>query len=174
MTYATRTTRLAMLGAAALLLPLPLAAQASGQPSNKPARSPKASVAHTVPSSDVATWGVRPGEESWVDVPDMPGAMMLSLTAGPAGPYAVRLRFPDGYEIRSHAHGARLMVTVLEGTYRLGFGKTVDETQTVDFPAGSYIIVPANIPHFAWTEGETVLQVVSERPIKLDWGAGTM
>lgn len=169
MSYSPRGLRWAFLGAVALLAPLPLAAQADGHPSNLPQRASK-NLYHA-PASTVATWGVRPEEVTWVAVPQMPGVEAAALQSGPEGPYVVRLKFPDGYAVRAHHHGAQLLLTVLEGSYKLGFGTSPDPESTVTYPAGSYAVVPAGVSHFAWTEGETVVQVASVRPIKLDWVA---
>lgn len=162
--------------AAALLVPASVAAQASGPPMETVTKTPSTATARqtaranleTVTAEDVASWGVMPADMSWIAAPDMPGVQVAYLLSTPGSPYVVRMKLPDRYAVRAHKHGSRLLVTVLEGTYRLGFGKQVDEANTVAFPAGSYVMIPANVPHYAWTEGQTILQIVSNAEVKFE------
>jgi len=83
-----------------------------------------------------------------------------------------RLKFPDGYALEAHRHDNRELVTVLSGTYRLGFGSKPDRSKTVAFPAGSYVVIPAGVPHYAFMDGPTVLQVSGDGPMDFDWKLG--
>ncbi len=65
-----------------------------------------------------------------------------------------------------HVHPTTEQVVVLEGIYFAGFGDTVDKRKAVALPAGSFLLIPAGEPHFAWTEGPVVVQVYAEGP----WG----
>jgi len=169
MTYATLSRPAALLGAVALLLPVSLAGQ-EAYPETMTARQKAALELDKMTPEDVAHWGVQPGAMGWIDDPDVPGIQVTYLLAEPmGGPFVFRLRFPDGFDLQSHAHPKRRLVTVLEGTYHVGFGDTPDREKTALFPAGSYFVLPAGVPHFAWSEGETVLEVVGSGNIRFDW-----
>jgi len=51
-------------------------------------------------------------------------------------------------------------VTVIEGTWYLGKGTKFDSAKLTGYPAGSFIIIPAGVPHFvAAKEGTVVVQL---------------
>ena len=57
-------------------------------------------------------------------------------------------------------------VTVLAGTLNMGMGDAFDASATKALPAGSFLVMPKGTRHFAFTTGETILQVHSIGP----WG----
>lgn len=120
---------------------------------------------------DVASLGVRPGELGWLDLDDLPGVQVMYLLGDQSGnnPYTLRLKFPAGYELKPHQHHHRRYITVLQGTYVVGFGRTADRARTVEFPVGSYVMIPRNISHFAWADGETVIQVHGNGSFGREW-----
>jgi quercetin dioxygenase-like cupin family protein len=51
-------------------------------------------------------------------------------------------------------------VTVIEGTWYLGEGKRFDPAKLKGYPAGSFIVIPAGVPHFvAAQEGAVTVQL---------------
>ncbi|HKK07980.1 MAG TPA: cupin domain-containing protein [Gemmatimonadota bacterium] len=169
MTCATLSRLGTLLGVLALALPASLAAQ-EAYPETMTARQKAALELDKITPEDVAHWGVRPGAIGWIEDPDVAGIQVTYLLAEPTGgPYVFRLKLPDGFDLESHAHPRRRLVTVLQGTYHVGFGDTPDRAKTAAFPAGSYFVIPAAVPHFAWSEGETVLEVVGSGNIRFDW-----
>ena len=105
---------------------------------------------------------VAPADLKWVDAPPSlpPGAKIAVIHGDPskAGLYAIRLKVPADYKILPHRHPVDGHATVLSGTLYFGLGEKFDAEKGKAFPAGSFIIVPAETPHFAWTKEETVLQ----------------
>jgi hypothetical protein len=89
------------------------------------------------------------------------GAMMVVLEGDPTqpGPFTMRLRFPDGFQVLPHWHTQMEHATVLAGVLHLGMGEKFDRAATRPLPAGSFGFWPAGTRHFAWAEGETVLQL---------------
>lgn len=75
------------------------------------------------------------------------------------GPFAMRVRFPDGFVIAPHRHGGAEVLTVLSGTFVLGLGEDARTGEMRPLPAGSFAAMPAGTPHFARTEGTTVIQL---------------
>jgi len=80
------------------------------------------------------------------------------------GPFVTRAKMPDGYRIMPHTHPKDERVTVLSGTLHMGVGETFDEKSARAMPAGSYGRTAAGERHFAYTNGETVIQVHGTGP----------
>ncbi len=80
--------------------------------------------------------------------------------------YAFRTKLPDGYMIPPHFHPADEHITVISGTFNMGMGDRFDRKKTKAMTAGSFIVMPKRCHHFAWTKGETVIQVHAIGP----WG----
>ena len=76
------------------------------------------------------------------------------------GDWIDRVRIPGGSRVRAHTHPDDEVVTVIEGTWYLGLGDRFDETQLKAYPAGSFIVIPADLPHFLATrEGPVIVQL---------------
>ena len=105
----------------------------------------------------------RPADVQWKDGPaSLPaGARFVVLEGDPAkdGQFTMRLRLPDGYRIPPHYHGGVEHVTVVSGTFHVGMGATFDKAAAKPMPAGTFGYWPPPMRHFAWAEGETVLQL---------------
>ena len=94
------------------------------------------------------------------------GASMVVLEGDPAkaGPFTMRLRFPDGYVVNPHYHSQIEHVTVIAGTLHFGMGAKFDRAETRPMPAGSFGYWPIGMKHFAWAQGETTLQLHGTGP----------
>ncbi len=58
---------------------------------------------------------------------------------------------------------------MLSGTYWSGVGETFDATRLEVFPAGSFYVIPAGLPHFsAVLEGEVEFQEAGVGPSSHD------
>lgn len=61
---------------------------------------------------------------------------------------------------RAHTHPHDELVTVIEGTWYLGQGERFDTAKLKAYPAGSFIVIPAGVPHFvAAKDGIVVVQL---------------
>lgn len=49
----------------------------------------------------------------------------------------------------------------MEGTWYLGIGERFDEASLKAYPAGSFILIPAGVPHFLATRDDPVIVQVS-------------
>src|SRR6266699_3609799 len=87
------------------------------------------------------------------------GARMAVVQGDPsqAGMFTVRLEFPAGYRLAPHFHPTDEVVTVISGTFRVGMGDSLDASHVTVLPAGSFIIAPANMHHYAIARGKTVV-----------------
>lgn len=85
------------------------------------------------------------------------------------GAFTFRVRAAAGHRLMPHTHPDDRVITVLEGTYWSAVGAQWDESRLVAFPAGSFYVVPAGLPHFsAVLEGETVFQESGVGPSRND------
>ena len=98
-----------------------------------------------------------------------PGAKVAVLEGDPSKPgyFAMRLKTPDGYKIMPHWHPNVERITVISGTLHMGRGDTFTETGAHAMTAGSYGTMQPRVHHYAWTEGETELQITTLGPWKL-------
>lgn len=105
---------------------------------------------------------VTPAELTWVDgPPTLPGTKMVIINGAPSkeGLYALQLKIPAGYKFVPHRHPVVEHATVISGTLYFGTGEKFDPEKGKALPAGSFFLVPAQTPHFAWTKEETIIQV---------------
>ncbi len=121
-------------------------------------------------SSPVA---VTPNEINWGAAPEVlpAGAQLAVLSGDPMsnGPYAVRLRMPDGYKIAPHWHPTDENITVLEGTFLVGMGDRFSESSLRTLPTGSYGKMPEHMNHYAVAKGDTVVQIEGMGPFQLTY-----
>jgi hypothetical protein len=73
-------------------------------------------------------------------------------------PYVIRVKHRDGLMVAPHWHSFDEPVTVISGTWVMGLGERFELSAAQEFPAGSYLVVPKNVPHFALSKGETIVQ----------------
>lgn len=121
-------------------------------------------------ASQVGPVLVAPTEVKWsAGPPSMsPGAQIAVISGdlkNPA-PFTFRLKLPPNYQIAPHTHPAIEHVTVISGTLYMGPGDTPDRTRAKALTPGSLAVFPAGHSMFAWTDGETVIQVHGVGP----WG----
>ena len=112
---------------------------------------------------------VLPGTETFVQAPaPYPAGAMLAVLAGDPSKsgsmYTVRLKVPAGVKIAPHTHTDTENVTVVSGSLMVGIGATFDAAHMKELPAGSFVSIPANMPHFAMAKGDTLLQVSGMGP----------
>jgi quercetin dioxygenase-like cupin family protein len=116
---------------------------------------------HTVVPADAVPWRtLRPGAEIAIvsGDPDKEGS-----------PFVLRFRYRGKARIPPHWHPTDEHLTILSGTFRLGTGKGGDEAATTPLGAGAYALVAAKMPHYAWTDGDTVLQVHGIGPFVINY-----
>jgi uncharacterized cupin superfamily protein len=76
------------------------------------------------------------------------------------GTWVDRVRIPGSARVLAHTHPQDELVTVIEGTWYLGEGSKFDSAKLKGYPAGSFIVIPAGVPHFvAAKEGTVVVQL---------------
>jgi len=83
-------------------------------------------------------------------------------TAGEQFTYA--LYVPSGFVGRAHRHSGDLRVAVVHGELLLGMGSKVSRRKMKRFPMGSYLLIPANAPHYEATKKTTVVIATATGP----------
>jgi len=119
---------------------------------------------HTVVRSDTVMWGPAP--------PSLPpGAQAAVLLGHPAkeGPFVLRLKLPAGFTVPPHRHSKDELVTVIAGRFGVGSGEKLDRQAANVLPAASFVHLPAGMPHFAWTDGETIVQINGVGPFDVQY-----
>jgi quercetin dioxygenase-like cupin family protein len=99
------------------------------------------------------------------------GAQMAVLQGNPGSTslFTVRLRMPDGYKIPPHTHPTDEQVTVISGSFKVGMGAKMEPKEAMTLKAGGFVIAPANMAHFALTQGETIVQVHAMGPFAMTY-----
>ena len=114
-----------------------------------------------------------PGELKWSPAPAIlpAGARLAVIEGDPGKPgeFTMRLWMPANYRIPPHFHPATEHVTVVQGTFFVGMGEKFDTRHGQRLPVGSFGALPAGMRHFAWTEGETIIQLHGVGPWSLSY-----
>lgn len=114
---------------------------------------------HTIVPADAVKWGPAP--------PSLPpGAQAAALLGSPAkeGPFVLRLKFPSGFTIPPHRHTKDEFVTVISGTFAISSGEKLDREMLKPLTAAGFVHLPAGMPHYAMTQGETIVQINGTGP----------
>jgi quercetin dioxygenase-like cupin family protein len=121
-----------------------------------------AASAPKIVTPDTLAWVAGTGPEQ--------GAQVAVLEGDPTkpGPYTVRLKIPSGGKFLPHSHRDVEHVTVLSGTLLVGLGDVFDASKMKALPAGSYVVIPPGLHHFAMAQGDTVLQLHGTGPSSFD------
>jgi hypothetical protein len=86
------------------------------------------------------------------------------------GAWIDRAKVPAGKHVRAHTHPQDEPVTVIEGTWYLGEGTRFDSTKLKGYPAGSFIVIPAGVPHFvAAKNGAVIIQLEGNGKFQTDY-----
>ena len=113
---------------------------------------------------------VAPSDVKWR--PLRPGAEIAVVSGNPdaAGePFVMRMRYTGTVRVPPHWHPTDEHITVLSGTFMLGMGERVNESSATALAAGAYAFAPAKMPHFAWSKGDTVVQVHGIGPFAINY-----
>jgi anti-sigma factor ChrR (cupin superfamily) len=136
------------------------------------AQTPEKTMTHKMGANPVL---LTPSDLKWMPAPPetgMPSAVQMTVLSGDpskTGLFSARLKIPDGGKVAAHWHPTDEHVTVIDGTFAAGMGDKFDESALHDFPAGSYVLMPKRMHHFATAKGETIVQVHAMGPFVLNY-----
>ena len=107
--------------------------------------------------------GVTPEQVRWFTPPYYTDGRQRARLFGDSsqnGAWVDRVKIPAGKRVLAHTHPRDEMVTVIRGTWYLGAGERFDPAKLKGYPAGSFIVIPAGVPHFVATrEGPVIVQL---------------
>jgi mannose-6-phosphate isomerase-like protein (cupin superfamily) len=91
------------------------------------------------------------------------GIRTVVLAGDPTRPgmYTIELLVPAHTHIAAHEHRDDRTAVVVSGTWHFGYGRTADDTGSKSLGPGSFYTEPANMAHFARTEGEPVAVIIT-------------
>jgi len=115
-----------------------------------PARADAQSLDQSVHHSVVVLNEFAPGQ--WVE--------KVWGDPGKAGePFVIRIHNDAGYIVLPHYHLIDENITVVKGSWALGTGKRFDKSGLQPMEVGTFGIAPKNMPHFAQSKTDTIVQV---------------
>ena len=107
--------------------------------------------------------GVTPDQVQWLTPPyytDGRQRAQLFGDSGRDGAWVDRVKIPGGRRVLAHTHPHDELVTVIAGTWYLGAGERFDPAKLHGYPTGSFIVIPAGVPHFvAAKDGAVIVQL---------------
>ena len=110
----------------------------------------------------------RAADVVWKDGPaSLPSGAKAAVIEGDpskSGLFTMRLMFPAGYSVPPHFHSQIEHLTVISGKIHLGMGEKFDKAAGRELSAGDFVFMPVGMRHFAWTDGETVIQLHGQGP----------
>ena len=107
--------------------------------------------------------GLTPGQVQWFTPSYYHDGRQRARLLGDSsrgGAWVDRVKIPGGGRVRAHTHPHDEVVTVIEGTWYLGEGERFDPAKLKGYPAGSFVVIPAGVPHFlAAKDGPVIVQL---------------
>lgn len=117
--------------------------------------------------------GLTPEQVRWFAPPyynDGRQRAQLFGDSSKGGAWVDRVKIPSGKRVLAHTHPQDELVTVIDGTWYLGEGERFDSAKLKGFPAGSFIVIPAGVPHFvAAKEGSVIVQLSGTDVFRTDY-----
>jgi quercetin dioxygenase-like cupin family protein len=117
--------------------------------------------------------GLTPEQVRWFTPPyynDGRQRAQLFGDSSKGGAWVDRVKIPGGKRVLAHTHPQDELVTVIEGTWYLGTGERFDSAKLKGYPAGSFIVIPAGVPHFvAAKEGSVIVQLSGSEVFRTDY-----
>ena len=116
---------------------------------------------------------IRPGDVPWpraqaagAGTSGASGIETVVLKGDPTKPglYTLLLRAGPGMRILAHSHGDDRVATVLKGTWYFAYGDRFNESALRALEPGSFYTEPPNVPHFAMTKEQVIIQIVGTGP----------
>lgn len=117
--------------------------------------------------------GLTPADVHWFTPPYYHDGRQRAQLFGDSsrdGAWIDRARIPSGSHVAAHTHPQDELVTVIEGVWYLGEGTKFDSAKLKGYPAGSFVVIPAGVPHFVATRDvPVVVQLGGTRKFQTDY-----
>ncbi len=83
------------------------------------------------------------------------------------GIFVERVIMPAGYKSHTHTHPEGDMnITVINGSINIAFSSNDSLLNVITYGPGSFIIIPAGVPHFEWYTEKTTMDISGIGPLK--------
>jgi quercetin dioxygenase-like cupin family protein len=113
---------------------------------------------------DTSIAGVTPAQVRWFTPPyytDGRQRAQLYGDSNQGGPWIDRVKIPAGKHVAAHTHPQDELGTVIDGTWYVGVGDEYDPAKLKGYPAGSFVLIPAGLPHFVAAKESAVIVQLS-------------
>ena len=120
--------------------------------------------------SAMKTTIVTPATIKWMaGTGEMKGLMVAVLDGDPnkMGPWTIRIQVKAGTKFPVHYHNDTERVTIISGTFAAALGSTYDASKLMDLPAGSYVVIPSGVRHYAAARTDCVVQLSGTQPFAM-------
>jgi len=107
---------------------------------------------------------LTPAEITWTTRPDGGKISVIEGNLRDAGSFTMRVIVPAGWSHPPLSHPVAEHLTVLSGTFYIGKGEKFDASEMKALPAGSFMVMPPNTPHFAMVREEATVQIHGTGP----------
>jgi quercetin dioxygenase-like cupin family protein len=111
---------------------------------------------------------VPAGSAKWMPVSGFPGVMEAVLYGTPSkagsGVFTERYKASSDVTFPVHTHPTDELVTVLSGTFVIGFGDKVNWSEAKALTAGGYVGIPAGVHHYGMMKSGAIIEVSGIAP----------
>jgi uncharacterized RmlC-like cupin family protein len=129
-------------------------------------------LALAVPLAAIAQTTLNPADIKWQNAPEgMPKGAKIAVMHGDPGKdgiFTIRLQLPSGARIEPHWHTGDEQLTVISGTFYLGYGQKMEIAKAHALKAGGFHFLPGKTTHFALAKGPVVIQVTGNGPFDMN------
>ena len=108
--------------------------------------------------------GVMPPQVRWFTPPyytDGRQRAQLYGDSNQGGPWIDRVKIPAEKHVAAHTHPQDELATVIDGTWYVGVGDKYDPAKLKGYPTGSFVLIPAGLPHFVAAKESAVIVQLS-------------
>ena len=108
--------------------------------------------------------GVMPAQVRWFTpalCTDGRQRAQLYGDSNQGGPWIEPRKIPAGKHVAAHTHTQDELVTVIDGTWYVGVGDKYNQAKLKGYPAGSFVLIPAGLPHFVAAKESAVIVQLS-------------
>lgn len=116
-----------------------------------------------IPADEMTQWG-KPKT-----LPE--GAYDYLLSGNPGKPeiFTFRFQLPENYKIPPFLFTSKCYLTIISGALYIGTGDKFVNSKQHELSAGSFVVIPANIPLYFWTKEKTILQFNGIGPLDVNY-----
>jgi quercetin dioxygenase-like cupin family protein len=108
------------------------------------------------PAKKPQAWDAKSIEWQEVDADGTKSALLEGRRDVPGEAFTYAFFIPAGYH-EHHWHSSDARVAVIQGALKVSFGETLDLEHARAYPAGCFLLVPANVKHTMAADQDTII-----------------